>query len=393
MGLSAVYLASTIRTFALSLLGVFTPLYVYQVLAETPAFSTRTAALLGVVGYYIVHRLTLLLINIPASYFIAEVKGGFRKSMLLSNILRAANLLLLLFAKSQPFLLLPAAIMAGALIPFYWIPYHLIFIEDGGTSPEAWAKGEKVPSFSKKISTVGILGKAAGAVGPLVGGLIIVLIGFETLLVVVLFLVIASTFPIFSMRHHERHFVPPLKMLIRDFLSKGFRKDLIAFLGAGAENVGSALVWPIFFFGLVGSFASLGALTSGLVLISILVTLWLRRIMKRKGKRRVLRAGAYSQSALWGVRAFTSTVPQAFVAQAAARIAAEFLWLPFDTIVYANASAGNPFEYVILREWALNLGRLLMLVLMAIFLVVGLGWGTSFGLAAVGALLTIFMAR
>jgi len=390
VGLSAVYLASTIRTFALSLLGIFTPLYIYQVLegaGQGPAATVFTphhngAGLLGVVGYYIVLRLTIILVNIPASYFIAEVKGGFRKSMLLSNIMRALNLLLLIFAKNQPFLLLPAAILAGALIPFYWIPYHLIFIEDGSGK-----------SFGKKISTAGVLDKAAGVVAPLIGGLVIALGGFETLLVVVLFLVVASTFPIFNMRHHERHFVPPLKMIFRDFFSKGFRKDLVAFLGAGAENVGSALVWPIFFFGLVGSFAGLGALTSGLVLISIMVTLWLGRVVDKRGKRRVLRAGAYSQSVLWGVRAVTQTVPQAFAAQAAARVAAEFLWIPFDTIVYANASAGNPFEYVILREWALNLGRLLTLVLMAILLLAGVGWLGSFGLAAMGALLTIFMAR
>ena len=383
MGLSAVYLASTIRTFALSLLGIFTPLYVYQVLEGVPLFTTKTTILLGIVGYYIVHRLSLLLINLPACYFIAEVKSGFRKSMLLSNIMRAANLLLLIFAKNQPFLLLPAAILAGALIPFYWIPYHLIFVEDG----------EKEKSFGKKISTVGVLDKAAGTIAPLIGGLVIALFGFETLLVAVLFLVVASTFPIFSMRHHERHFVPPLKMIFRDFFSKGFRKDLVAFLGAGAQNVGTAIVWPIFLFTIVGSFAGLGALTSGVVLVSILVMLWLGRVMDKKGKRRVLRVGAYSRSVLWGVQAFVSTVPQAFLARAMAQIAAEFLWLPFDTIVYANASAGNPFEYVILREWALNLGRLLMLVLMAIFLIVGLGWLGSFGLAAVGALLTIFMAR
>ena len=120
MGLSAVYLASTIRTFALSLLGICTPLYVYQVLegaGQGPA-ATRTTILLGVIGYYIILRLTIILINIPASYFIAEVKGGFRKSMLLSNIMRAANLLLLIFAQNQPFLLLPAAVIGGALIPF-----------------------------------------------------------------------------------------------------------------------------------------------------------------------------------------------------------------------------------------------------------------------------------
>lgn len=383
MGLSAVYLASTIRTFALSLLGIFTPLYIYQTLEGTPLFPTRTATLFGVVGYYIVLRLTLILVNLPVSYFIAEVRGGFRKSMLLSNILHATNLLLLIFSKNNPWLLLPAAALEGALIPFYWIPYHLIFVEDG----------EKEKSFGNKISTVGVLDKVAGVVAPLVGGVVIALFGFETLLVVVLFLVVASTFPIFSMRHHERHFVPPLKMIFRDFFSKGFRKDLIAFLGAGVENVGGALVWPIFFFGLVGSFAGLGALTSGLTLISILVVLWLGRVVGKKGKRRVLRLGAYSQSVLWGVRAVTQTVPQAFFAQAVARIAAEFLWIPFDTIVYANASAGNPFEYVILREWALNLGRLLMLVLMAILLLIGVGWLGSFGLAAVGALLTIFMAR
>ena len=150
MGLSAVYLASTIRTFALSLLGIFTPLYIYQILESTQTFTTRTAALLGVVGYYIILRLTILLTDIPISYFIAEVKGGFRKSMLISNCLRAINLLLLIFAKDQPGLLLPAAIIGGALIPFYWIPYHLSFIEDG--------KGKR---FGKKISTVGVLNKVS----------------------------------------------------------------------------------------------------------------------------------------------------------------------------------------------------------------------------------------
>jgi len=382
MGLSAIYLASTIRTFALSLLGIFTPLYIYQILQNTQTFTTKTGILLGVVGYYIILRLTILLVDIPISYFIAEVKGGFRKSMLISNCLRAVNLLLLIFAKDRPELLVPAAIIGGALIPFYWIPYHLSFIEDG--------KGK---SFGKKISVVGVLNKVAGAVAPLIGGVVIVLTGFETLLIVVLFLVIASTFPIFFMRHHERHFVPPLKMIVRDFFSRGFRKDLVAFLGAGAQNVGGALVWPIFLFTIVGSFAGLGALTSGVTLVSIFIMLWLGRVTDKKGKRRILRLGAYSRSALWGAQAFVSTVPQAFLARSAAQIAAEFLWLPFDTIVYNNASAGNPFEYVILREWALNLGRLLMLILMAVMLVVGFGCGTSFGLAAVGALLTIFMAR
>lgn len=382
MGLSAVYLASTIRTFALSLLGIFTPLYVYQVLEGTPIFATRTEILIGVIGYYVIHRLTLLLVNIPASYFIAEVRGGFRKSMLLSNILHAGNLLFLIFAEHRPWLLLPAAVIGGALIPFYWIPYHLIFVEDG-----------KERSFAKQISSVSILNNIASVVAPLIGGLVIAFVGFETLLVVVLFLIVASTFPIFSMRHHERHFVPPLKMLWRDFFRRGFRKDLVAFLGAGAQNVGTAVVWPIFLFTIVGSFVGLGALTSGVVLVSILVVLVLGRVVDKKGKRRVLRLGACSRSALWGVQAFVSTVPQAFLARTAAQIAAEFLWLPFDAIVYRNASAGNPFEYIILREWALNLGRLLTLVLMAVMLLAGVGWLGSFGLAAVGALLTIFMAR
>jgi len=382
VGLSAIYLASSIRTFALSLLGIFTPLYIYQVLAPHLLTYEKGAGLLGVIGYYIVLRLSLILVNIPASYFVAEVKGGFRKSMLLSNILHASNLLLLIFAKNQPWLLLPAAILGGVLTPLYWIPYHLIFVEDG-----------KEKSFGKQISVAGTLDKIADAAAPLLGGLVITFSGFEALLVAVLFLVVVSTFPIFTLRHHERHFVPPLKMLWRDFFRRGFRKDLIAFLGAGAESVGAGIVWPVFLFTIVGSFVGLGALTSGVILVSILVTLWLGRVVDKKGKRRVLRLGAYSQSALWGVRALVSTVPQAFVAQAAARIAGEFLWLPFDAIVYTRAADGNPFEYLILREWALNLGRLLTLVLMAILLLLGFGWLGSFGLAAVGALLTVFMAR
>lgn len=382
MGLSAVYTASSIRTFALSLLGIFTPLYIYQVLEDQQVLVSRTALLLGVVGYYIIHRLTIVLVNLPAAYFIAEIKGGFRKSMLSSNILHALNLLLLIFAKSQPWLLLPAAILGGVLVPLYWIPYHLIFVEDGSRQ-----------RFGRQISKMAILDKGAAAVAPLLGGLVIAFAGFQTLLIAVLLLVVASTLPIFLMRHHERHFVPPLKVLIRDFFGRGFRKDLVAFLGTGMETVGAALVWPIFLFTIVGSFVGLGALTSGVVLVSILVVWFLGKRVDKKGKRRILRVGAYSRSALWLVRALVTTVPQAFLAQSVSRIAAEFLWLPFDTIVYKKALDGDPFAYIILREWAINLGRLLMLVLMAILLLLGLSWVTSFGLAAAGALLTVFMAR
>ena len=382
MGLSAVYLASTIRTFALSLLGIFTPLYIYQVLEGTPIFPTRTAILLGVIGYYIVHRLTLLLVSVPANYFIAEIKGGFRKSMLLSNILEAVNLILLLFSKNNPWLLLPAAVIGGALVPFYWIPYHLIFIEDG-----------KAKSFGKQISAVKILKEIAGMIAPLIGGLVISLFGFETLMVVVMFLVVASTFPIFLMEHHERRFAPALKPMIRHFFGKGFRKDLIAYFGTGAHNVGEGIVWPIFLFAVIGSFVGLGALTSGVTLVSLLIVWGLGRRVDKGNKRKMLKVGAYSQSVLWGARAVVQTPPQAFIVQTAARVADGFLWVPFDAMTYDNAAVGNPFEYITLREWALNLGRLLTLVLMAVMLMVGFGWGTSFGLAAVGALLTIFMAR
>jgi hypothetical protein len=167
----------------------------------------------------------------------------------------------------------------------------------------------------------------------------------------------------------------------------------LAFIGAGAENDGAAIVWPLFLFAIVGSFAGLGAITSGVMLLSVLAVWWLGRVVDKRDKRRILKAGAYSRSALWLVRAFVSTIPQAFVAQSLARIAAEFLWLPFDAITYKNAYDGNPFEYIILREWALNLGRLLTLILMAAFLFLGLGWLPSFALAAAGTLLTVLIAR
>lgn len=379
--LSGVYLSSSIRTFGLSLLGIFIPLYIYQVLSNQQVFAARTALLLGVFGYYIVHRIFLLIATLPAAYFIAEVKGGFRKAMLLSNLLHAGNLLLLIFAKNDPWLLLPAAILGGVLIPFYWIPFHLIFVEDGQRR-----------KFGQQISNRAVLDKAATIIAPFTGGLVIAFFGFTTLLVAVLLLVVASTFPIFLMAHHEKHFVPPLKMLFAKFLGE-FRSDLAAFLGAGAESVGAAIVWPLFLFTIVGSFAGLGALTSGVMLISMLVVWKLGKVVDQKDKKKILRAGAYSRSVLWLVRAFVGTVPQAFAAQSLARVAAEFLWLPFDTIVYKKAYDGNPFEYILLREWALNWGRLLTLLAMAALVWLGLGLVGSFALAAAGTLLTILIAR
>src|SRR3989338_3912644 len=158
--LAPIYTTSGLRSFAVGSLGIFIPIYILRLLqVQFPGISL-SLQLTGVFLYFALMRVTILLSTIPASRFLSRF--GVRASIVIGNTL----------------LLLPASILVGILVPFYWIPYHLVFVEEGSRK-----------RFGHEIGGIRVVEQIAGALAPLFGGFVIISFGFSTLLLCSLILV------------------------------------------------------------------------------------------------------------------------------------------------------------------------------------------------------------
>src|SRR3989344_4821863 len=371
--LAPIYTTSGLRSFAVGSLGIFIPIYILRLLqVQFPGISL-SLQLTGVFLYFALMRVTILLSTIPASRFLSRF--GVRASIVIGNTLLLFHLLALVFAEDYFYLLLPASILVGILVPFYWIPYHLVFVEEGSRK-----------RFGHEIGGIRVVEQIAGALAPLFGGFVIISFGFSTLLLCSLILVFISTLPSFFLAEHVLKLKHPSLGIVRDFFERRFRKSVFSFFGAGAENAVEGIVWPLFFFLAIESYLTLGFLTSVVFFISLL-TCWIAGIFADTKKNiNIFRIGSILHAALWIAKALTRSLGALFGLDIVSQLSQNFMWMPFDVMVYQEALQYEPFEYLILRELAISFAHLMTILFLAGALTLGFPLQTGFFVAAVGAL-------
>ena len=89
----------------------------------------------------------------------------------------------------------------------------------------------------------------------------------------------------------------------------------------------------------------------------------------------------------WIIKIFVATSFQIFIVSTYHNLTAIFRRIPFDTLMYEKAADWGHYvdEYTVLRELALNIGRVLMMIITAI-LVYFFGITAAFVLAAIMSL-------
>ncbi|MBM4401956.1 MAG: hypothetical protein FJ044_01825 [Candidatus Cloacimonetes bacterium] len=110
-GLSALFAAHTLRGFALSLIELFGPLYIFHLFKNHYHIHDINQLLILVLIYFALQKISILLLSYPISTAVARL--GFRLSMLIGNILMAIKILFLIFAEKEILLLIPSALITG----------------------------------------------------------------------------------------------------------------------------------------------------------------------------------------------------------------------------------------------------------------------------------------
>ena len=339
--LSELYASIAIRAFALSLIGIFIPIYLYQT-----GYSFSAIFL-----FFAFAAFFKAIFIFPASKI--SHRFGLKHSMLASMPFLIIALVLLFSVESFYWPLWFIALILGIHSSLFWFSYHTDF-----------SKFSQKKSRGKQVGFSKIMVAISSAFGPITGGLIIAFFGFKFLFVIVSFLLISSTFPLFlSKEIHE-----PVKFSFKGLFKQQKPKNILAYLGKGIEvNIGT-IVWPLFVFIVIlgEKYVSLGALSSVVIVFSIATTFIVSKFsdLNLKG---LLKMGSLANSVVWFAKSFVVTPVQVFIADAFYGVSVTSMSISFDAINYNKTNKNNRSKIILERELYISIGGALFLFVLSFF--------------------------
>ena len=151
----------------------------------------------------------------------------------------------------------------------------------------------------------------------------------------------------------------------RHFLSKKMRGSVLAYAGDGAENVVGSIIWPIFIWQLLsGNYLQVGAISSVIILATIVLQIMVGNLIDNLPSRRWLRYGTVLYSFGWVLKALINSAFQVFLFSTYHNLSRVFARTSFDALNYDIAADQGHYvdEYTVIREMAIVFGKALMCI-------------------------------
>lgn len=333
--LTRVYVSTAIRQFAVSLIGIFIPLYLY---VEQGISLQET--LLFFIFYSLIFAITTPLAAKFASSY------GVKHSVLMSIPFYIAFVILLY---ALPFFDTPLVIISSLLglsQAFYWMGMHLVFHH----ASDHDHRGEEV---GKRVSAA----LFAGMAGPFAGGFLITYLGFKIVFALASLFLLVSALILFGSGDGHAHY----HFSVRSIINRKHWKNSLFFVSQGTRAIASGVIWPIFVFIVLDNYLSLGIIGSILSGLSAILLLLIGRFSDHWDKRKVARWASLLDSISWVLRGLATTVMHIYAVTFLAALTTGFRESPLGALEYDKAE-GEVAAYFVSREVFICLGRILLLV-------------------------------
>lgn len=329
-----IYFSVALRSFAISLISIFIPLYLFR---EKGLSFEQT--LLFFIFYSVVFAVTMPLAAKFASRF------GIKHSILVGVPLYMLFVALMHYSTSAIMQLLLTSASLGASQAFYWIGMHLAFYH----ASHRKHRGEEVGIRSgvTVLSTV---------LGPFLGGLLITFINFKVVFGLTAFLLLASALVLLlnGDGYATYHFS------MKTVFDKKYWKDSLFFVSRGSHVIVQGVIWPLFIFSILKSYFSMGMVGSLMSLSSAILFWSVGRYSDHSDKRKIMRWSSVLESGMWIIMAMVKTVPQVFAITIASSLVGAIRESPTGALEYDKAK-GQVAAYFVNREVFICLGRILAL--------------------------------
>mgnify|MGYP000202067223 CR=1 FL=1 len=355
------YASTAIGNLAQSMLVLFEPIFLYQVIG-----LSMTEVLLFMAVVYAFYVLI-----IPFGAKIAS-RFGYAHTIFFSIPFQILFWLSLVGSQYNELFLYAAPILFAIQKALFWPAWHATLAR--------FADGRQV---AREFSFMYAIMNLMQILGPLVGGFLAVYYGSTALFIVGSIIYACSAIPllwsaeVFKPKEYKYHATWTLY--------KKYPARFAGYLGFGEELL-LLTMWPIFIFLLVENFEALGGLVTVSTLVATGLALLVGFYSDGHSKRRVLRAGNVFYVLSWLVRIPLASTLGVFFTDSLSRTAKSMVFVPLSATTYERAESTHILPYIVGFEQTLSLGKFLAAVIGAIVFALTGSFIALFILAAIFSL-------
>ncbi len=367
-----IYVSIFIMYFAVSLIGVFVPIYLYSL----------SYPITSIVFFYFLVSLFFVLFSTIGAKVVSKI--GIKYSMFLSAPFLICYYLGLNFLQSfeSLFFILPFLLACNMILFNYG--YHMNYVEHSDKKKEG-----------KEVSLIGIFTTIATATAPLIAGLVIYNIGYSILFFTGSLLLVLGTIPLFLLK--EKHKEVPVNFnLVRKYLlNKIHTGNTMSFTGYAIESVIGRILWPVFLIILLLKTETVGLFITLSFLFSIIVYYFIGKATdKVRDKRKLIKLGTILYFFGWIGRLFVNTPLKVIVVDSYKNMTQKILHVPWSVASYDIARKEQYFMFIVMREITYNLARIIFLPLVILVFYIDFNpFVISFIMASLFTLLYPFLRK
>lgn len=360
------YASSAISNFALSIITLFEPIFLYSVLH----FSIPKILMFMAVVY------AVYIIVIPFGGKFASIYG-YRHCIALSVPFQIFFWLALLISPTYPAAAFLAAVVFGIQKSFYWPGFHSVI-----------ARYSQNQQVGREFGMVYAINSIAQIGGPLLGGILSQYLGISAAFLLASIIYCVSIVPLLLAKEI---FIPKIYSF-KDTLKlyRDYPKKFLGYIGFGEELL-VMTIWPIFIFLVVKEYKDTGLLSAASSFVAAVLALFLGKISDQYTKRVLIKIGAFFSSVFWLGRIFAGTFVTAFTVDSFSKASKETLFIPLATLTYIRAEATHVVPYAVFFEQSLAIGKLSACLLGALLFSLTGSFVVLFILAAVYSLLYMYI--
>ncbi len=374
--LIALFANRTLMRFAFGLLGVFMPVFFYT------AFDNNLAPVVAI--FTALSAFYVLIVPFSARLL---ARMGVRALMLVGVAFATVSIVPLYFFDINP-LYATAWFVALTVLyrVLYWVPYHVDF---------SLLLHKDKSHAGRSMALLSNIASLVLLVVPVIGGLIIDSVGFQSVFAGAIVVMLIALMPLFFTHTAYERYSWGFMDTFENLFAKRNRRLLLAHAAAGAEGAVIAVFWPLYLFSVVdGNYTALGTITAATMLVVMLLRSFTGKLFDKLGPKKMLTASIAFVTTGWIAKIFVATPFQAFSIHTYHDVGRKINTTIFDTTTYEQAADNGRFvdEYTALKEIAMHIGRVVM------FLVVGASlvffdMRIAFALAAICALAMILLSE
>ena len=379
----AIYATNALSGLAEALIGIFIPVYIYNLSSNYQIFSGDGVinGITWAISFYIITSFITVLSILVFGKQIFE--WTLKKTMFFSKIFLVASYACFSLAESNIYLIFLSAIFNGIHNTFYWIPYHIFFVKGADDGDRKYGVETGRREFLLGLSST---------IGPLLGALIISQLGFPVLYGLSIVLLLLSTLPILLYVKEQSHRPHSMRDVRSSFLNnRRFLKTSVALGGSTTSYIVFTVFWSLMLYFGLRDFVEMGVITTFSGILSLALLLVIGKITDKKSKLGTHLIGVCINTGLHLTRLVFSSASFLYINGMLDNINSPLYNVPFNASIYEKSLGGSVSDFLVYREVVIHFIRLLVLLFVAAMMLLTGSWLWVFFVGAVGSALTILV--